>query len=477
MYARLKAVSSVVVGLKPLNLAPSVSEGEPCYPAIDSPGERRRIGSSENPTHLALFRAGLTLGKRRDCPLTDRVPTRWPLIVWLAIIAGITLVPGRSGASTVAPFCLLCGRRGLADFILNVGLFLPFGAVLGYGNPLLRTVGAAAVFSAGIELAQIGFVAGRDANLSDFLANTLGAGIGWWVLRGWRFATFRRPLPLQYGFAGVAGPVVLLLLALTLHVPALPRSTYHAQWTARFGHMHPYGGEIMAARVGDLELGGPPWRIAASDSVRKLLSVGAELEIAVIAGPPTAGLAPLFSIYDGDQREIVLVGVHGSDIVYRHRALSHRIRLDGGDVRVDDALEGVGTGDSLRLVLTPLGADPCIRVDGRLTCGSGFTIGTTWMLLYSNGELGVPGRRLLATLWLMLLFAPAGVLIGGRREVFVLGAPAIAILWIAPLGLGSPLTPWWELAAVVSGLSLGHYLGPRLQTRSGADSLSGSPPP
>jgi hypothetical protein len=391
--------------------------------------------------------------------------SRWPVVVSVAIIAVVTLVPVSSGGGGPA-LCLLCGQRGLADFILNVGLFMPFGAALGRRWSLLRVIIAGALFSAGIELAQIEVVSGRDSNVSDLLANTLGAGAGWVALRGWRHVTGRIRPPVRYLVGAVSIPVLLLLAGSALQRPALPQSTYYTQWTARFGHMQPYEGRVLASRVGNLNLAGPPWRITESDSVRTLLLAGADVEVIAIVGPTPDGLAPLFSIYDGEQREVLLVGVDGFDLVYRYRSAAQAMRLAGGDVRVTDAFQGVAAGESVRVLLTPTEARSCVRVGDRETCGHGLTIGTTWMLLYYLPGLPAPGRRILGAVWLALLFLPAGFLLSRSRQIATVGGPGIAVLWVAPRFLGGVITPWSELLAIVAGLAVGRGLGRWLRPNS-----------
>jgi glycopeptide antibiotics resistance protein len=67
----------------------------------------------------------------------------------------------------------------LAEVVLNVVLFVPFGAALALRRVSVgRTVLAAVALSATVELAQLLVVSGRTTSVDDVLLNTAGAWIG-----------------------------------------------------------------------------------------------------------------------------------------------------------------------------------------------------------------------------------------------------------------------------------------------------------
>src|SRR3989442_6439256 len=112
----------------------------------------------------------------------SRAP-RLAIVVSLLPILAVTLCP--SGGERVEPMlrCIVCGERGVADVIVNVILFVPFGAALSVaGTRLLRVCLVAALFSGAIELTQL-FVPGRDSSLSDVMSNTTGAAVGYALAR------------------------------------------------------------------------------------------------------------------------------------------------------------------------------------------------------------------------------------------------------------------------------------------------------
>jgi VanZ family protein len=65
------------------------------------------------------------------------------------------------------------------DVAQNVLVFFPLGVVLvgATGGKTLRSIGLAALLSAGIEIAQL-FIVGRNSNVQDVVSNTLGAVAG-----------------------------------------------------------------------------------------------------------------------------------------------------------------------------------------------------------------------------------------------------------------------------------------------------------
>lgn len=104
------------------------------------------------------------------------------VIVLLAILV-VTLTPSVSGSPSQFSFAFTLGRRGLADGILNLFLFLPLGLVIGWG---LRSTGIAALcgllVATTVELAQV-IIPGRDPAFSDILFNTAGTLVGAFLAR------------------------------------------------------------------------------------------------------------------------------------------------------------------------------------------------------------------------------------------------------------------------------------------------------
>jgi len=100
------------------------------------------------------------------------------LIASVIAILAATLFPVAGAESERFIACVVCGERGIADVLVNIILFLPFGAALAAGGVSLPRCGlAAALLSASVEFAQL-WIPGRDPSLGDVVSNTLGGGLG-----------------------------------------------------------------------------------------------------------------------------------------------------------------------------------------------------------------------------------------------------------------------------------------------------------
>ncbi|MGH7447646.1 MAG: VanZ family protein, partial [Longimicrobiales bacterium] len=105
---------------------------------------------------------------------------RYPRLVLLlvtALLLALTLTPVSGPGSGSISFDII-GFRGIADALVNVLLFIPFGAAAaacftGKARPVL----AGAVLSLVIESAQL-MVPGRFVSPADVTFNTTGAALG-----------------------------------------------------------------------------------------------------------------------------------------------------------------------------------------------------------------------------------------------------------------------------------------------------------
>jgi hypothetical protein len=135
------------------------------------------------------------------------------------IILLLTLLPSGSGPSLPFSFQLGGERRWLADGILNLCLFVPFGVALGWNSrSTWMVILCGFLLSTAIELSQI-FVPGRDPALSDIVFNTLGTIVGALVARRpqvWLFPDNRTSWILTSVatvFAGTVMTATVLLLS------------------------------------------------------------------------------------------------------------------------------------------------------------------------------------------------------------------------------------------------------------------------
>lgn len=124
-------------------------------------------------------------------------------LCYLAALAWLVLMPAKVAGQATGVVQVLA--RALAalgvpehlgypvlEFLANVALFVPFGAVAVLALPLrapstastAMVIGAGALSSVAIECAQL-WIPGRVSTISDVIANTLGTALGvavtWWL--------------------------------------------------------------------------------------------------------------------------------------------------------------------------------------------------------------------------------------------------------------------------------------------------------
>ena len=259
-------------------------------------------------------------------------PAPWiriALAIVLGAILAVTLWPVMGAETRPLRWCAGCGERGVAHVLLNIILFTPLGALLALAGVLRRWSWlSGGVLSALIEGAQL-FIPGRDASVDDVLTNTTGTILGSLVavaVLGWLRRSVRPPPPRRAAAALVLAAAVLLAVAATglLLRPSLPRDIdYYGQWTPDLGEFEWYHGRVLRAELGSVAL--PSTRLPDAPRVRGLLLAGVPLHVRAVAGPAVARLAPVFSIYDGAQGEIVLLGLDRNDFVLRYRTRGYEI--------------------------------------------------------------------------------------------------------------------------------------------------------
>ena len=403
--------------------------------------------------------------------MTRHAPGRRLLGFSIAAIALATLVPAGPGGSTPG-FCILCGTRGLSDFLSNILLFAPLGFALARrGHSLRFTALAGLLFTVGIETAQLSVISGRDSNIGDVIANTTGAVAGWLVglHRGW---WLRRDGGMRRSLAVTVTTLALLLAGLALFTPALPPTDYYMQWAARFGNMAHYEGRVLATRLGPLDIPGNG-RIVQTDSVRRMLFT-APLDVVATAATP-ASAAPIVSIYDDRQREIMMLAADRADLIFRYRTIADALRLDHGDIRVHQAFEHLEQGSTYRLEWLIDRKGYCMELEGRGACGRGYTVGDTWSLLMSL-DWGTDERAVLRMIWLCMIFVPAGLLAARTRTIAAAALLATLTLLAAPVLSGFAMTPLHQIAAACAGLLAGSLISARYARRAVSESSAQASP-
>lgn len=386
----------------------------------------------------------------------------WALGAWLAVVAIVTLhgvEASGPGSAAIPGVCLICGERGTADAILNVFMFMPLGLLLhGQGRALARAVVTGLVVAVLIELVQTA-VPGRHASPADVVWNVTGSGLGAWMVVVWRVRLPERRPHRELGWVALV-TVGFIVVGLLL-TPSFTHDSYWGQWTPELGHMPAYDGAVLRAELNGRPL--PPNRLNGEDSHHELFSGPWSLWGRIVLGSPPEEPSPILSIYDGHQREIVLLGAHREDLVFRFRTLADRLRLDSPDVRLTDAFEGATPGDTVDIGARYSEGRVCLLLDQLERCDVGVTPGRAWgLLLYPEGTSRT-FRMLLDWTWMLLLFMPLGLLAGSVGEAIAAGLLAIGGTLLA-VGL-TPLVagPWHQWLGASTGVALGLLVIHRLR--------------
>lgn len=366
------------------------------------------------------------------------------LVASLAAIAIATLTPVTGSPEKTPLLCVLCGERGLADAILNVALFMPAGwAAARLIDRRIPVVAGGFMLSVTIEVVQA-MIGGRDPALGDILFNTMGTGVGA-VLGGLRRAPGSGP-------AWALSLLVISVPATTafLFQPAPPESEWYGQWTADLGHLHPYDGRVVSARLGPAPV--PPGRLPAK--VHQMLRLGAPLRVEMEAGPAPRAISPVLSIYDDAQREVVLLGVDQSHVVLRYRVRAAAVKLGQPDLRLFDAMRSVGTGDRVYLE-ADLSGGVCLRRGPVSRCGLAPPSGRGWALLYFFDDAGPAVRAGLDLVWVAGLAVLLGLVWSNPSHAAAWGAVLATGLVVGDLSLGLGTPALAPLAGVLLGTAAG----------------------
>ena len=378
------------------------------------------------------------------------------LIASVIAILAATLFPIAGAESERFIACLVCGERGIADVLVNILLFLPFGAALAAGGVSLLRCGLAAAFlSASVEFAQV-WIPGRDPSLGDVASNVLGGGLGavlvatapYW-LRPPRAQAARLSWAAALASAAVCYGTGWLL------TPAPPESQYIDLWTPKLAHVELYRGRVLDAMIGEVRI--PAGPIANSAAVREALrsSEGFSLRVRAVAGPRTATVSALVAVFDQNRREILLLGADRDDLMFRLRTRAITWRLDQPDIRLVSALRAVAPGDSLDVTVHGRRGRYAVTVNSSGVGALGFTVGSGWALLMYPQSLAPWLKALLSLAWVAALWVPAGFWARTRRDGWVTGAALVAALLGAPAVTPLRATPFLQWATAGLGALAG----------------------
>ena len=171
----------------------------------------------------------------------------------------------------------------------------------------------------------------------------------------------------------------------------------------------------------------------------------------------SSALAPILSVDDEEQQEIVLLGVDRADLVFRYRTRSTAWRLDQPDLRVFQALQNIGPRDSLDITVRGAAERYRVTLNGAPMRDLGFTAGRGWGILLYPEHLPPWLARLLDACWLAGLLAPVGLCARSRPALWGGGAMLVSLGVLPPLVglLPSPISQW---GGAILGVGVGTLL-------------------
>ena len=399
----------------------------------------------------------------------------------------LTLSPiaGQARASETTPLlCLVCGNKGGVDVLLNLLLFAPFAVGLrlaGWRWP--RIVAVAALVSFSVEFLQFTVIPGRDASLSDLLANTTGAGVWAALAPRWRQLVIPSPRAASLLLAVWAVLWIGSLAATVwLQHPHTLRGPLRNRWPETAMPEPAFDGRVLEARVNGVTM---PREDTPLDraAIRRSIDRGEMMvEVRAMSGRPTEDLAMLYGLR---VRGIAVVGLSqfGRDAVLITPSRAQRFRLWAPTLQLRDALPpDSGVPMTVRGALRAHHLQLSVSWGGRVQQTTMVLRPTLGWTMISPLKF-VLGRkiRLLTALWVGGLVLPLGFWAAAlpRRGVAlgVLGCVIGAGLLGIPAISGAPPSLWSEWTAAVAGAALG-WAGARfaeyLQGRCGSPSISGS---
>ena len=325
-------------------------------------------------------------------------------------VATLAPIPGQAAESAKTPFlCLACGDAGGADLLSNIVLFLPLGLSLAaLGVPWLVAAALGLALSGVVEAMQYGVVAGRDASLSDLVANTAGSAVGWVIMA--RRERWLRPSPaaarwlLVVWTALVAATVLFTRWALE---PDLPRGTWYGQWTTGDPEPGFFSGRVVEVRLDGMRV--PRWRVP-SDLSQELAARSAEivrLAAAVVTGPPEPEPRRILSLATARVRFLSLGTGHG-DLSFGVRTRSARLRLLTPRFRLANGM-ATAVGDTLLIGGWYTSGRAAIRSEGASARAAAYRLGwlDPWVFLWPGSVPAGAGLWLLRLATILTFLLPA----------------------------------------------------------------------
>ncbi|MES2124554.1 MAG: VanZ family protein [Gemmatimonadota bacterium] len=382
-------------------------------------------------------------------------------LLWLVMIGALTLTPAPDQVARVAetPWtCLACGDGSSTDILLNLALFAPLGLLLGaQAWRWLRVALLACVISATIEIVQGNLLAGRDASLSDVLANTLGAIIGWHAVP----VLHQAARPTRRFAASATGLLLVIttLLWLGTGIGLKPSLSQHRPWVGQplrvwAGH-DPFRGRFVEASFDGIGVEDDP--LASVPPHPDSLDVA--LVVTSADTTPPARKVSLLRIVDGKGKSQLSLTARGGDLLVDFPLRSSRWGFRTPTWSFHDAA---------RIPLATPWRWQVVREPRSIALHSGATGGTAaaerlplsvglgWALIHPFAPPVDEQARWWTVLWLASWMAALGWFAGvqGTRVCVGAGGVAIVAFVLTSLATGLPVHAIEIVALLIGYLPL-----------------------
>lgn len=364
--------------------------------------------------------------------------------------------------------------------MLNIALFVPFGAGLRLaGWPWRRVVAAAVLLSLAVESLQYFAVTGRDASLSDLLTNTSGGAIGAGVAPHLGTLLGPEPRPARRLFLGGIG---LWLGALAISAielkPWLPPGAIRSDCTRSLGKV-----EVFAGTVQSVVLNGVPLpcdaEVPEADRLRSELARGeAVLDATTPSGSPSRGKLVIHAVRM-PERYALLLSQRGRAATFSPPIAGNRFGFYSPILRLPEGFpdrSGIpvrlqGGIRNHRMWLSSAYSGEHRSEEVTLSPSHG------WTGLFALEFRDDVGFRRITAFWIALLMLPAAYWAGGMAHpgwaAGGLLAALAAGLGVLPLAAGYAPVHWSEWAGGLLGIAVGwalHRSATYLESRCGSPS-------
>ena len=392
--------------------------------------------------------------------------------ITLAVVLIATLTPASDTTQTSEFWCIACGEFGGLDVLNNIVMFVPLGFAFALAsNRRWASVAVCVGITLFVESMQVRIVTGRDASLSDLVANSVGGliGVELAIRRSMLFQPHRR-IAGRLTIAGAA--LFALITSLTsagLRPATIPRSLW-VQWTPDRPPFVPFTGELISFRLDSINLPRqfyPPRSLG----VDRVLSQPWWHATATVRTENLAARNSVIARIAEEWTVLLSVEQHGWDLQCLEKTRSSDFRFRSPKVMLRDALRPSSDSPAAPVSLTCSREGPALTAASRERQGELRLSPSLGWLLLCPFNIAIDDRFVwIGAIWLMALAFPAGYwlrFVAERRaalaadstsERSTVASIAVALLLglvITPVLTGTAMAAIPEWIGSVAGIALG----------------------